>query len=116
MQKVIDSAKEIRELQTDQQAAIESLRQQFFKLQAAQNKHEFLEDNKYMMYDMLELQELLVKGGYLEPEEALLGASESIDERMQRASSVFYDVVMNHQPELLSPQYETFYNAATEND
>jgi len=29
------------------------------------------------MYDMLELQELLVKGGYLDPIEAILGQKDS---------------------------------------
>jgi hypothetical protein len=37
-----------------------------------------LKENKYLYYDMLELQELLVKGGYLDPDEALLGAKESV--------------------------------------
>ncbi len=55
MSKVIEAAKEIKELQQDQQAAIEALRQQFFKLQQAQNKHEFLQQNKYIVFDMLEL-------------------------------------------------------------
>jgi hypothetical protein len=58
------------------------------------------------MYDILELQELLVKGGYLNPEEALEGADESIDVQMQRASEVFHDIVLQHSPELLSPQID----------
>jgi hypothetical protein len=49
-------------------------------LKEAQDKHEFLQENKYLIYDMLELQELLVKGGYLNPEEALEGPQESIEE------------------------------------
>jgi hypothetical protein len=36
----------------------------------AADKHNFLVENQYIKYDLLELQELLVKGGYLEPEEA----------------------------------------------
>jgi hypothetical protein len=36
----------------------------------ATDKHTFLQDNQYIKYDLLELQELLVKGGYMEPEEA----------------------------------------------
>jgi hypothetical protein len=57
-----------------------------------------------------------VKGGYLGPEEALLGAADTTDTRMERASTVFYDLVLNHSPELLSPQYDAFYDAATAND
>jgi hypothetical protein len=30
---------------------------------------------------------------------------------MERASNVFYDLVLNHNPELLSPQYNAFYEA-----
>ena len=58
------------------------------------------------MYDILELQELLVKGGYLNPDEALEGPAESIDAQMQRASEVFHDIVLQHSPELLSPQID----------
>lgn len=112
LKKLVEAAKEIRELQVDQQAAIESLRSQYFKLQAAQNKHEFLAENKYLTFDMLELQEMLVKGGYLDPHEALVGQHDSIERRMERASSVFYELAINFNPELLSPQYNTFYDAA----
>jgi hypothetical protein len=52
---------------------------------------------------MLELQELLVKGGYLNPDEALFGVKESIEDRMERASNVFYDFVTNNIPEFMSP-------------
>jgi hypothetical protein len=64
---------------------------------------------------MLELQELLVKGGYLDPEEALKGVAETLEERMERASSVFYDMVNSYTPELLSPEYNKFYEAAVAN-
>lgn len=32
---------------------------------------------------------------------------------MDRASSVFYELALNFNPELLSPQYNAFYDAAT---
>ena len=66
MGKLIDQVKEIRGLAEEQQAAISSLRDQFFKLKDAQDKHAFLQANKYLRFDMLELQELLVKGGYID--------------------------------------------------
>lgn len=44
---------------------------------------------------MLELQEMLVRGGYLDPNEALLGISEKIEHRMERATELFYDLVVN---------------------
>jgi uncharacterized protein YjgD (DUF1641 family) len=89
------------------------LRRQFYKLQEAQDKHEFLQENKYIIYDMLELQELLVRAGYLDPTEALEGSQESIDDQMHRASEVFHDMILNHNPDILSPQIDQFYDAAT---
>jgi hypothetical protein len=59
------------------------------------------------------LQELLVKGGYLDPEEASQVLShEPFEQRMQRAADVFYDYVVNYAPEMLSPQHNTFYETA----
>lgn len=71
-------------------------------MSAANDKHGFLQDNQYIKYDILELQELLVKGGYIEPDETVL-ASETTNQRMIRASEVFYDYVSSYAPELLSP-------------
>ena len=73
----------------------------------ATDKHAFLQENNYIRYDILELQELLVKGGYMEPSEAAASAlsSETFEDRMRRASDVFYDYVVNYAPELMSPQY-----------
>jgi hypothetical protein len=80
----------------------------------ASDKHAFLLENDYIKYDMLELQELLVKGGYIEPDEAVSAlASEPFDQRMQRASDIFYDYVVNYAPELISPQYNSFFEAAS---
>ena len=80
----------------------------------AADKHGFLQENQYIKYDLLELQELLVKGGYLEPEEAASSvlSQEPFDQRMQRASDVFYDYVVNYAPELLSPQHNNFYETS----
>jgi len=71
----------------------------------AADKHVFLQENQYIKYDLLELQELLVKGGYLEPDEATSFSlsNEPFDQRMSRAADVFYDYVVNYAPELLSP-------------
>lgn len=62
---------------------------------------------------MLELQELLVKGGFLEPQEAdEMSSQQPHDVRMDRAAQIFYEYVQNYIPELMSPQYEDFYGAA----
>jgi hypothetical protein len=59
------------------------------------------------------LQELLVKGGYISANEAIQHAEkENFDQRMGRAAEVFYEYVLNYSPELLSPQYDSFYSAA----
>ena len=79
----------------------------------ASDKHSFVQENEYIKYDLLELQELLVKGGYLEPAEVNQNlAKEPFDDRMSRAADVFYDYVLNYAPELISPQHNQFYEAA----
>lgn len=106
MGEVINAALQVKDLQRDYQASIDNLRQQYFLMGEAGDKHVFLQENRYIKYDLLELQELLVKGGYIEPEEAAQWSSlvsEPFDQRMQRASDVFYDYVVNYAPELLSP-------------
>jgi hypothetical protein len=53
----------------------------------AGDKHEFIKENKYIYYNLLELQELLVKGGYINPEEAFeMNEKQPYDIRMERAS------------------------------
>lgn len=111
MADIINAAVQVKELQKDYQASIDNLRHQYFQMTEATDKHSFLQENQYIKYDLLELQELLVKGGYLEPDEAHL-AAESFEQRMNRAADVFYDYVLNYAPELISPQYSSFYEAA----
>ena len=56
-----------------------------------------------------------MKGGYIRPDEiekASTLINESFPQRMTRAANVFYDSVLNYQPELLSPAHNAFYNAA----
>lgn len=56
-------------------------------MQEALDKHAFLQENEYIRYDVLELQEMLVKGGYLDPDEANKALSkESFDRKMERAA------------------------------
>jgi hypothetical protein len=57
----------VKKLQKDQVASIESMRQQYFKMEEATDKHAFLSENPYIKYDILELQELLVNAGYMDP-------------------------------------------------
>lgn len=104
MNEVINAAVQVKELQKDFQTSIENLRTQYFLMLEATDKHQFIQENKYILYDLLELQEKLVKTGYLEPSEAMkhLG-NEGFGSKMNRAAEVFYDYVLNYAPELLSP-------------
>lgn len=79
-------------------------------LQEANDKHAFMEENRFIRYEMLELQELLVRAGYIDPEEAEKFSSEQPYEvRMERAARIFYEYVQSYAPELISPQYEDFF-------
>lgn len=71
MKSTIDAAIKVKEMQKDLAASLENIRQQYFKLLEASDKHAFIQENEYLRYDVLELQEMLVKAGYLGPEEAL---------------------------------------------
>jgi hypothetical protein len=44
---------------------------------------------------MLELQELLVKGGFIDPQEAISIPQLDQNEKMARAANVFYDLILN---------------------
>ena len=112
MADIINAAVQVKELQKEHQASIDNLRQQYFQMSEAADKHKFLQENQYIKYDLLELEELLVKGGYLDPEETSALIHEPFDQRMQRAADVFYDYVVNYAPELLSPQHQAFYETA----
>jgi hypothetical protein len=70
------------------------MRQQYFKIQEAADKNEWLEENKFIRLELLELQEMLVKAGYLEPEEVAKYSSElPYEDRMERAARIFYNHV-----------------------
>ena len=64
----------------------------------------------------------MVKAGYVRPNEVLYQAENDLvsnEEKMtelgmQRATSVFYDYVLNFRQDLLSPQYQQFYEASVE--
>ena len=70
MATLIQASNQIKDMQLNMQASFDSLRQQYFKMMEATDKHAFLQENKYIYYDLQELQELMVKAGYLNPEEA----------------------------------------------
>lgn len=110
MAHLISAANQVKDIQVNLQASIDSLRQQYFKLQEAKDKHQFLEENRFVRYEMLELQELLVRAGYIDPEEAeKFSAEQPYEVRMDRAARIFYEYVQNYAPELISPQYQDLF-------
>ena len=113
MGELISAAGQLRDLQVNMQASVDSLREQYFKLQEANDKHEWMAENKFIRLELLELQEMLVRAGYVDPEEAEKFSSAQPQEvRMERASRIFYEYVQNFAPELISPQSEQFVEAA----
>lgn len=71
MKGLIEASLEVKEVQKDLQATIDNVRSQYFKMLEASDKYAFLQENEYIRYDLLELQERLVRAGYLTHEEAL---------------------------------------------
>ena len=92
---------------------MDALRQQYFAMKDATNKHEWLNDNKFIRLELLELQEKLVSGGYLQPTEVNT-VEWSFSDRMERASKTFYDYVQNYAPHVMSQNYDDFAKAASE--
>lgn len=52
---LIEAANTLKDMQVNIQASIDSLRHQFFKLMEATDKNQFLQDNRYIYLEMLEL-------------------------------------------------------------
>ena len=58
----------------------------------AHDKNKFMEENKFIRLELLELQDQLVSAGYLDPDEAEKAISNiPYEVRMERASQIFYD-------------------------
>ena len=68
-EKLIEASKDVKDMQKEIQAAVRTVRSQYSKLLEAHDEYEFLQDNRYIHYDLLELQEMLIKAGYLHPDE-----------------------------------------------
>ena len=101
---LIDASKNVKNMQQEMEAAVRNVRQQYQKLKNTHDEHEFLQDHKYIHLDLLELQELLIKAGYLQPDEQVVNQDVKIGSLgMEAASEVFYNMVMNFYPDTLSP-------------
>lgn len=83
-------------MQKDMESAVRNVRAQYSKLKKAHDEHEFLQENPYVNLDLMELQEMLIKAGYLSPDEQKVGEDVSIGNLgMDAAVEVFYNMVLN---------------------
>ena len=112
---LIEAAEEVKDMQQEMQAAVRNVRGQYAKMLKAHDEHEFLQDNDFIQLELLELQEMLIKAGYISPEEKEVNDEISRGVLgMDAAVEVFYNVILNNHPTVVSPQYEDFYNATKE--
>lgn len=115
---IVASVEELKTVKEDRQAAIDALRKQYLIMQQTFDSYPFLQESTYIKHDLHELQELLVKGNYITPDELMFSQKHTdkfvanMDFRMERASEIFYEYVRDHHPEFLSPQHEKFIDAA----
>lgn len=96
------------EMQSDLANAIEQIRYQYLKIASKIEEEEFLFENFYIARDVLKLEEILVEAGLLRPEEAKKKfdlIDDPMDKRIDRATGIFYDIVQDYYPELVSPDY-----------
>ena len=69
---LIEAAEEVKDMQQEMQAAVRNIRRQYAKIKEAHDENEFLRESEYIQLDLLELQEMLIKAGYLSPEERVI--------------------------------------------
>lgn len=104
MTRIIAAGREAKTLQKEFAESIETVRSQYSKMSETFDQLEFLQENKYIKYDLLELEEKMVDAGLLEPDEAT-GRSpieeKSLTDRMKRATEVFYDITKDYYPEMV---------------
>ena len=55
MAHLIQAANQVQDMQVNMQSSFDSLRQQYFKLMEANDKNSFIQENKYIYYDLLQL-------------------------------------------------------------
>ena len=90
-----------KEVQREVAISIEAVRKQYQQMKDAFDQHEFLQHNPYIKKDLLALEDLLIKANLLEPREILEGVG--LGDKMQTATDIFYNIVQDYHPELLSP-------------
>ena len=103
MGNIVSAVRETKEIQKEMAEAIEAVRSQYSKMSAAFDSNEVLQENPYIKYDLLELQERLVEAGLMHPDEAT--GRHSLEDmpfatKMNRATEVFYELTQDYYPEM----------------
>ena len=104
MEGIINTGKQVKSIQSELAEAIEAVRSQFSKMASVYDQTEFMKNNKYIKYDLLELQERLVESGLMTPDEAIGRKSYEkvpFNEKMDRAKELFYDLTKDYYPEMV---------------
>jgi hypothetical protein len=103
MKDIVAASKEMKSIQAELAEAIESVRSQYSLMSKNYDQQDFLQKNKYIKYDLLELQEKLVEGGMITPDEATgreAYEKMSFSDKMNRAKEVFYELTNDYYPEM----------------
>ena len=111
MKNILSAVEDTKLIQKEMGEAIESVRSQFTKMTEAFDKFKFLQDHKYIKYELLELEEKMVEAGLIDPNEVT--GKTPIEEmpflfKMRRATEVFYDLTKDYFPEMV-PSTETLF-------
>lgn len=111
MKNILSAVEDTKSIQKEMGEAIESVRSQFSLISEAFDKYGFLQDHRYIKYDLLELEEKMVEAGLLDPSEAI--GKTPIEEmpflyKMRRATEVFFDLTKDYFPEM-APNTENLF-------
>jgi hypothetical protein len=104
MERILSISLDHREKSKEILMAIEQIRTQYFKMLKAVDKHSFLLRNQNIKYELLEIEEMLIKAGFIEPQDFKKDdETKSFTERMDSAAKVFYEFMGEYNPGILSP-------------
>ena len=105
------------ELQKELASSIDQVRYQFSLISSKIEEENFLQSHFYIAKMAREVEELLVEAGLLLPHETKnkqLVAEEPMEKRIDKATQIFYDLVSDYYPELISPDMQKLRKATEE--
>jgi len=106
--RLIGSIKEVKGHQEDIAEAVFNVRDSYFRLKQGFDKYKegLVQEEDELKYGLLELENLLVNAGLLDPRE--IYTEEAQDMRIKRAMNLFDDICIIFQPELFSPKHTKY--------